>query len=552
MQIGDIISKRRKELKYSQKELSDILNVSLSTISKWESNERIPDLITISAIAKILKLEIEEFLEISKNGEYVDKYEFDINQFAKNFSFLRKYNNYSLQILSNKLNIRYQTISKWERAESLPNLYVLNECAKIFGVSLSEIYFGFNFTQVEKEHTEEKSFKFLNKKILVGLFLICLIMCFLIGYFVIDNFYKKTGDSDEVSEVPTINVNDNSYADFEYQLLEHGIEIINYSGTDTIVNIPSIIDNLEVIKIDKDTFKNCKEKITKIHIPSTIVYNDSFLSGLNNLECIVLDFSLQIPLVDLFDNIIPASFNTIELDGVICSIPNAILKFPKDMTLVLLDNTWEKYELQTVDFIKKIIIKFSEDKFDNTITENLVLSNITNLEEVVIDSNWENIPSYFFKNCSKLKKVELPNTIKAIGGSAFFNCVSLLELNLPESEIEIGGSAFANCKCLKEMKVNATLNSLYVFRGCESLEKVTIISSYELLEEGMFYGCINLKVVYLYANYTHIFDYAFEGCVNLEHIYYDGTLEEWNNICFVSLSSDPVNVSPNVIIHTNN
>lgn len=46
--LGGFISKRRKELNISQKDLSEKLNISNPTISKWENNERIPDLMMLS------------------------------------------------------------------------------------------------------------------------------------------------------------------------------------------------------------------------------------------------------------------------------------------------------------------------------------------------------------------------------------------------------------------------------------------------------------------------------------------------------------------------
>lgn len=65
---------------------------------------------------------------------------------AKNMTELRQANNMTQLELSEKLNYSDKTISKWERAESTPDISVLAEMAELFGVTLD--YF------IKEEHTE--------------------------------------------------------------------------------------------------------------------------------------------------------------------------------------------------------------------------------------------------------------------------------------------------------------------------------------------------------------------------------------------------------------
>lgn len=55
---------------------------------------------------------------------------------AKNISDLRQANNMTQLALAEKLNYSDKTISKWERAESSPEIAVLMDIADIFGVTL--------------------------------------------------------------------------------------------------------------------------------------------------------------------------------------------------------------------------------------------------------------------------------------------------------------------------------------------------------------------------------------------------------------------------------
>ncbi len=64
---------------------------------------------------------------------------------AKNISELRQLNNMTQMELAEKLNYSDKTVSKWERADSSPDISVLVEIADIFGVTLDYLV---------NEHTE--------------------------------------------------------------------------------------------------------------------------------------------------------------------------------------------------------------------------------------------------------------------------------------------------------------------------------------------------------------------------------------------------------------
>ena len=67
---------------------------------------------------------------------------------AKNISELRQSNNMTQLELAEKLNYSDKTISKWERAESTPDISVLIEIANLFGVTLDYM--------VSEEHKKEE------------------------------------------------------------------------------------------------------------------------------------------------------------------------------------------------------------------------------------------------------------------------------------------------------------------------------------------------------------------------------------------------------------
>ena len=92
--IGQIILKRRKELGLSQNDLAEFLNVSVSSVYKWEKGERTPELSIIGKLCSILEVDIDSFFngESSLNNNYCQENEFNQMEFSNYFSKLRKIN----------------------------------------------------------------------------------------------------------------------------------------------------------------------------------------------------------------------------------------------------------------------------------------------------------------------------------------------------------------------------------------------------------------------------------------------------------------------------
>ena len=60
--MGDIICALRKEKGMTQKDLSDMLNITDKAVSKWERNIAFPDTATIPKIAEIFGVSVEELM----------------------------------------------------------------------------------------------------------------------------------------------------------------------------------------------------------------------------------------------------------------------------------------------------------------------------------------------------------------------------------------------------------------------------------------------------------------------------------------------------------
>ena len=94
---------------------------------------------------------------------------------AKNITLLRKANKWTQGDLAEQLNYSDKSISKWERGESIPDIEMLCEVAKVFNVSLEYL---------TTEHNEKEIINDQNKKELLIRDLLILIMYCVTVYFI--------------------------------------------------------------------------------------------------------------------------------------------------------------------------------------------------------------------------------------------------------------------------------------------------------------------------------------------------------------------------------
>ena len=69
MEIGNMISTKRKEKGLSQEQLAQEINVARQTISKWELDETLPDLESLRKLAVFLGFSIDSALDIDVDDD---------------------------------------------------------------------------------------------------------------------------------------------------------------------------------------------------------------------------------------------------------------------------------------------------------------------------------------------------------------------------------------------------------------------------------------------------------------------------------------------------
>lgn len=162
--IGEIIKKRRKELNLSLKDIAKKLDVSESSISRYENEEiknmGIDKLIPLS---EILQIDIKELLNDINFSRKKKKATLKEIEIANKLKTLRIENNLSLKKVADFLNITSSTILKYENAD-ITNIPIdnINKLAEIYKVNPSYILGLDNYDENKIHLSKEEKELILN------------------------------------------------------------------------------------------------------------------------------------------------------------------------------------------------------------------------------------------------------------------------------------------------------------------------------------------------------------------------------------------------------
>lgn len=520
LDFGNFIYQRRKELGLSQKDIADFLFVSIPTISKWEKGERLPDLSIICDLATVLKLDLEDFANLNNKNicDDIDNSKFDIQRFASFFSYLRKRNNYTLMTLEKEIDVRYQTISKWEKGESTPNILVLKKCAYIFKVSFKELYYG---KEIKKEVDIKKNKK---KIIFIPFILIVCILSLLIPslYYIIKNDnHNQISNNNSISKVE-------SNKDFKYEINALGITILECLNKNKEVIIPnSIVYNNKEYEVTNISFGLLKDHkaIEKLVIPFV---GESSLNNDNN------HFGYIFGALDYHQNknYVPASLKEVVINNA---------------------KSIEKYAFLDCNSIENITIPNSITYIGENAFEGCSSLKFNQYKNAYYLGNDNNPYLILIKAIDySVLEVIINDLCKIIYSYAFNQFVDLISINIPQSIIYIGDKAFTNCRLLDKVYYDGTIeswcnikfenyssNPMYYhatsfYINNEEVKEIRIPDSITNLGNYQFDGFRNVNKIFIPDTVMTIGKNVFFGCDNIT-IYCEvpfkkeGWSDYWNN-----------------------
>jgi len=138
-----------------------------------------------------------------------------------------------------------------------------------------------------------------------------------------------------------------------------------------------------------------------------------------------------------------------------------------------------------------------------------------------------------FQLCKILKEVVLNEGLEKIGRCAFRGCKSLESITIPSTVTLISNAAFQSCGELRKVVLNDGLKKIHgqAFELCK-LQSITIPSTVTSIYESAFCKCSSLNQVVLNEGLVKIGMQAFIECTSLERITLPSSVKEIGSFAF--------------------
>ena len=154
MQIGEKIKNYRKTAGLTQEQVADYLDVSTPAVNKWEKGNTYPDISLLPAIARLLKIDMNELFSFREEltekeiGQFVNELsEVSLASFIKAFEMgknkikeYRKMRKLTQDDLAKEVDVTRQTIISLENGKYVASLQLALKMAKFFNVSVEDLF----------------------------------------------------------------------------------------------------------------------------------------------------------------------------------------------------------------------------------------------------------------------------------------------------------------------------------------------------------------------------------------------------------------------------
>ena len=287
--------------------------------------------------------------------------------------------------------------------------------------------------------------------------------------------------------------------DFNYIKINEDteIEIVGYTGSDTVVKVPSKINSVAVTSVGNYCFSG-NETVTEIKLNSAVTnIGDGAFMNCTALKKV-------------------SSADSVTSLGVSCFEGCTAIeeyKVPDPVTAVPERAFFGCSSLKDVQYHKNLK-NVAKDAFTGTAWENGSPDGALNLGRVL----------YSYKG--DIKDLVIADGIEIIEQGVFIGCDTLKSVTFGEDVEEIG---------------------LYAFQNCANLETVTCGSAVSIVCAGAFKGCSSLKAVdFSVCTISAIGYEAFDGCSSLTDVKFNDTLTDIGARSFADTKITAVDLGKNV------
>ena len=182
--FGERLKELRKAANITQSDLADKMNIHPQTVSKWERDLSQPDISQLGELAAVLHITLEKLCGQEETGETFTG-NFDAVELGKMIGKERTLKGESQEQLAETMKTSTDTISRWERGVTCPDIERLSSLALHFGISVSRLYCAVS------EEQETENVVYVKKRRRISIFLIAAVAILICAVVVMSVMFSR-------------------------------------------------------------------------------------------------------------------------------------------------------------------------------------------------------------------------------------------------------------------------------------------------------------------------------------------------------------------------